>query len=72
MTQLLTPPSTDSQDAILKQLDSASRIFLDKIDTENAKLKQQFETRLCESTFLTRQLVSFQANKNRPSYRWFK
>lgn len=73
MTQLLTPPSIDiSQDAILKQLDSVSRIFLDKIDTENAKLKQQFEMRLCESTFLTRQLVSFQANKNRSSYRWFK
>jgi DNA modification methylase len=73
MTQLLTPHSADiSQDASLKQLDSVARIFLDKIDTQDAKLKQQFETRLCESPFLTRQLVSFQANKNRSSYRWFK
>jgi DNA modification methylase len=73
MTQLLTSPSTDiSQDALLKQLDIVSRTFLDKIDTHDAKLKQQFEKRLCESTFLTRQLVSFQANKNRSSYRWFK
>ena len=39
---------------------------------EDAKLKQQFETRLIVSPFLTRQLVSFQANKTRSSYRWFK
>lgn len=73
MTQLLTSSSTDiSQDTITKELDSVSRAFLNTIDTQDAKLKQQFETRLCESTFITRQLVSFQANKNRSSYRWFK
>lgn len=73
MTQLLTTPSANiSQDTTVKQLDGVSRIFLDKIDDLDAKLKQQFETRLCESPLLTRQLVSFQANKNRASYRWFK
>jgi DNA modification methylase len=73
MTQLLTTPAANiSQDTTVKQLDGVSQIFLDKIDKLDAKLKQQFETRLCESPFLTRQLVSFQANKSRASYRWFK
>jgi DNA modification methylase len=74
MTQLLiSPASTDIlQGTIVKHLDSASRIFIDRIATQDAKLKQQFETRLCDSPFLTRQLVSFQANKNRTSYRLFK
>jgi DNA modification methylase len=73
MIQLLTPPSVDTgQDAALKALDRISRTFLDKIEVQDAKLKQHFETRLIVSPFLTRQLVSFQANKARSSYRWFK
>ena len=73
MTQLLTPPSADIlQDAVLKSLDSVSRSFLDRIEAQDTRLKQQFEERLKESPFLTRQLVSFQANKNRSFYRWFR
>jgi DNA modification methylase len=73
MTQILATLSADiSQDAELKPLDSVSRIFLDRIEAQDAKLIQQFETQLKQSSFLNRQLVSFQANKNRSSYRWFK
>jgi DNA modification methylase len=73
MTQLLIPPSADIlQDASLKPFDSVSRTFLDRIEVLDTELKQQFETRLKVSPFLTRQLVSFQANKTRSSYRWFK
>lgn len=73
MIELLTSPSADrTQDAALKPLDSVSRTFLDKIEAQDAELKQQFETRFTMPPFLTRQLVSFQANKNRSSYRWFK
>lgn len=73
MTQLLTPSSADIvQDSDLKPLDSVSRFFLDKIAAEDAQLKQQFDTRIRKSPSLTRQLVSFQANKDRSSYRWFK
>jgi DNA modification methylase len=73
MTQLLTPLSSDiAQDAALRPLDTISRTFLDRIEMQNAELKQQFETRLKVSPSLTRQLVSFQASKTRSSYRWFK
>ncbi len=71
--QQLTPPSADiGQEAALAPLDNISSAFLDRIESQDAKLKQQFETRLIVSPVLTRQLVSFQANKNRTSYRWFK
>ena len=36
------------------------------------KLLDKFNDKLSEDKFLTRQLVSFQANKNKPQYRWFK
>jgi DNA modification methylase len=73
MIQQITPPLTDAvQECVLKPLDSISGTFLNRIEVEDAKLKQQFETRLIVSPFLNRKLVSFQANKNRSSYRWFK
>jgi DNA modification methylase len=73
MTQLLTSPSAEiGQAAAPKSLDHLSRCFLDRIAAQDVKLKQRFAARLQESPFLTRQLVSFQANKHRSAYRWFK
>lgn len=71
MFELLEAPSADTKSTDAK-LDHISRGFLDKIATQDLVLKQQFETRFMTPPFLTRQLVSFQANKNRSSYRWFK
>ncbi|MCD4794652.1 MAG: hypothetical protein K8R54_15560 [Bacteroidales bacterium] len=36
------------------------------------KLLQKFKHKLSEDKYLSRQLVSFQANKTSPKYRWFK
>jgi DNA modification methylase len=40
-----------------------------QLDTE---LAQDFNGRLCKQPALNRQIVSFQANKERPGYRWYK
>jgi len=70
MLELLTSPTPEL--APINELDEVSRSFLDEIETRDEELKRRFETRFTSPPFLTRQLVSFQANKTRSSYRWFK
>lgn len=43
-----------------------------RIETLDRKLSKHFHSKLKVQPTLTRQLVSFQANKPRPSYRWYK
>ncbi len=43
-----------------------------EIDDLDFKLSQHFHDKFIVQPSLTRQLVSFQANKNRASYRWYK
>ena len=45
---------------------------LAKIDAFDNRLAQHFQDKIKLQPALTRQLVSFQANKPRPSYRWYK
>lgn len=45
---------------------------LEIIQTGNADLERRFAAKLRVNPRLSRQLVSFQANKNKPAYRWFK
>jgi DNA modification methylase len=45
---------------------------LAEIDTFNSKLAKHFHNKIKVQPALTRQLVSFQANKPRPVYRWYK
>ncbi len=45
---------------------------LSKIDALDSKLSQHFNDRFIVQPALTRQLVSFQANKTMASYRWYK
>lgn len=45
---------------------------LNKIESLDRKLSQHFHSKLKVQPTLTRQLVSFQANKPRHSYRWYK
>ena len=45
---------------------------LDKIEVLDRKLSKCFHGKLKVQPTLTRRLVSFQANKPRPSYRWYK
>jgi DNA modification methylase len=46
--------------------------IVDIFPSERQKLYDRFADRLEKAFNLTRQLVSFQANKQEPVYRWFK
>jgi tRNA G10 N-methylase Trm11 len=46
--------------------------LLARIDALDAELTARFRSRLAVHSSLTRQLVSFQANKNRAVFRWYK
>ncbi|HLA37964.1 MAG TPA: DNA methyltransferase, partial [Candidatus Brocadiales bacterium] len=46
--------------------------YLSEIENLDRRLLQHFYNKLVVKNSLTRQLVSFQANKTRASYRWFK
>lgn len=58
-------PTIHSDDTITKE-------FLLNIESLDNDLKRRFSDRLFTDTALTRPLVSFQANKTRPVYRWYK
>jgi DNA modification methylase len=45
---------------------------LDALSQQNTVLEERFSERLQVNRRLSRQLVSFQANKDKPGYRWFK
>jgi DNA modification methylase len=56
-------------------LSSATRTttnYLDQIQQLDFELKQHFKDKFAIRPALTRALVSFQANKTRPIYRWYK
>jgi len=48
------------------------QIALAEIDALEKKMTQHFHNKIKLQPDLTRQLVSFQANKPRPTYRWYK
>ncbi|MBI1881912.1 MAG: site-specific DNA-methyltransferase, partial [Chloroflexi bacterium] len=48
------------------------KLALDEIERFDNKLLQQFKSKFIVQPSLTRSLVSFQANKTRPVYRWYK
>src|SRR5436189_54636 len=45
---------------------------LTQIEELDHELEDSFQARLHVETSLSRMMVSFQANKNEPSYRWYK
>ena len=47
-------------------------ITLDKIDELNKNLEKRYRDKLVVNHDLKRTLVSFQANKKAPGYRWYK
>lgn len=51
---------------------SEQQDILAAIDAVDHKLGQYFQEKIKFQPILTRQLVSFQANKPRPQYRWYK
>jgi DNA modification methylase len=55
-----------------KALVSDTSIGLAEINKLDQSLKEHFNGKLIVQSALTRPLVSFQANKNRPVYRWYK
>lgn len=53
-------------------LDTQQNISLNEIDRLDEQLFQRFKSRFVIEPSLSRLLVSFQANKTRPVYRWYK
>lgn len=51
---------------------NTENFFLDKIYNFNKDLEKQFSKTLLTDHNLTRKVVSFQANKTKPQYRWYK
>jgi len=56
----------------LKFVAQGSRDVLEVVHEHNAKLEARFADKLRVNFHLNRQLVSFQANKSKPGYRWFR
>jgi DNA modification methylase len=54
------------------KLQTSADVGLNEIGQLDAELKRHFKARFFIQPSLTRSLVSFQANKNRPVYRWYK
>lgn len=55
-----------------KVLVNDTTIGLAEINQLDQSLQEHFSGKLIVQPILTRPLVSFQANKNRPAYRWYK
>ena len=64
----------DLTDLIVKpeKINPEQSKYLSEIENLDRRLLQHFYNKLVVKNSLTRQLVSFQANKTRASYRWFK
>jgi len=62
----------DRMNGFLTQGDSNVSITLDKIQDSNLNLENRFRDKLVVNHNLRRTLVSFQANKKIPGYRWYK
>lgn len=54
------------------KLQTSTAIGLDEIEALDNELEYYFKSKLHIQSSLTRSLVSFQANKTRPVYRWYK
>jgi len=59
-------------DHLLNNGSSTTRPSLEEIAELDRALKQRFDRQFSIQPSLTRSLVSFQANKGRPVYRWYK
>ena len=53
-------------------LDQISQEFIKNINNLDSRLFEYFEKKLIIEKELNRKIVSFQANKNKPFYRWYK
>jgi len=54
------------------EIQTSTTIDLNEIDRLDTELENHFKSKFYVQPSLTRSLVSFQANKNRPVYRWYK
>jgi DNA modification methylase len=54
------------------KLQTPTNVGIGEIEQLDAELEIYFKSKLYVQSSLTRSLVSFQANKNRPVYRWYK
>ncbi len=67
-----TPPESESQTAIVDLPPAEMSEELARIEKLNSEAEARWREKLRVDSSLTRALVSFQANKGRAVYRWFK
>lgn len=65
-------PRSNSGPADHRSVPSWAVDDLSRINNLDQCLRERFQDRLAVQRSLTRQLVSFQANKGRPAFRWYK
>jgi DNA modification methylase len=63
-------PVTDEEVSAVESSEQSE--YLLKIEELDKALSQHFERKIIIEPTFTRQIVSFQANKKRPAYRWYK
>ncbi len=56
----------------VKVAETTQNPYLVVIDEQSANCEARYQGKLLQTDTLSRSLVSFQANKERPFYRWFK
>lgn len=56
----------------MQDLDNKAETCLEKIIQQDRELFQHFQNQLSINSALTRSIISFQGNKARPLYRWYK
>ncbi|MCC6299509.1 MAG: site-specific DNA-methyltransferase [Anaerolineales bacterium] len=54
------------------KIEPVETIDISEIERLDSELERHFKSKFLVQSSLTRSLVSFQANKNRPVYRWYK
>lgn len=62
----------DAVEAVATVVDADDSLALERIDELNTACEDRYRGMLIRQDNLSRSLVSFQANKERPFYRWFK
>ncbi|MCR4316622.1 MAG: site-specific DNA-methyltransferase [Planctomycetes bacterium] len=68
----MTTPATRNGHKIETEAEGETRTSIERIEKLNAKEEAKYAGKLKVDSSLTRALVSFQSNKNRAVYRWFK
>ena len=72
MTSELLTQDFNSQTALKSEIAPNTSELRDKIEALDAELAEVFKAQFSTAPFLSRKIVSFQGNKGKPAYGWYK